>query len=177
MSDTTDFGTFQEMTGRRTKPPIENSWSFMAARIFCWRRARVRSSSRLLHSFLRVRARASAWRPSMCVVPRLRRSVAAVLEAAVDARHDAAAGVVDAAHRVDERGEVGDVDLEDVVDVDAQVLLDGLDRQRGAAERVRRVDLVAAVAGDVDDGVARDRQLRAVPAAEAHQQDAVRPAR
>ena len=37
--------------------------------------------------------------------------------------------------------------------------LDRLDRQRGAAERVGGVDLVDAVAGDVDLDVARDREL------------------
>ena len=57
---------------------------------------------------------------------------------------------------------------------DAEVLLDGADRQRRAADRVGRVDLVLAVAGDVDDGVARDRERRVVAAADAHQQDRVR---
>ena len=102
---------------------------------------------------------------------------AAVVEAAVDARHDAAARVVDAAHRVDECREVVEVDLEDVVDRDAEVLLDRLHRERGAADRVGRVDLVAPVAGDVDDGVARDRELGAVAAAGAHEQDRVAAAR
>ena len=102
---------------------------------------------------------------------------AAVLEAAVDARHDAAAGVVDAARRVDEGWEVVEVDLEDMVDLDAEVLLDRLHRERGAADRVGRVDLVAPVAGDVDDRVARDRELGAVPAPGAHEQDRVAAAR
>ena len=59
-------------------------------------------------------------------------------------------------------GEVREVHLEDVVDLDPEVLLDRLDRERRAADRVGGVDLVAAVAGDVDDRVARDRELRAV---------------
>ena len=50
--------------------------------------------------------------------------VAAVAEAAVDPRDDAAAVVVDAAHRVDQVREVVEVDLDDVVDLDAEVLLD-----------------------------------------------------
>src|SRR5262249_13241296 len=102
---------------------------------------------------------------------------AAVLEAAVDLRDDAAAGVVDAAHRVDEGREVVEVDLEDVVDRDAEELLDRLDGERCAAEGVRGVDLVAAVAGDVDDRVARYRELGAVAAAGAHEQDRVAAAR
>src|SRR4051794_33711063 len=102
---------------------------------------------------------------------------ATVLEAAVDARDDAPARVVDPAHGVDQRREVREVDEEDVVDVDPEVSLDGPDGQRWAADRVRGVDLVAPVAGDVDDRVARDRQLRAVPAAEAQEHDAVRAAR
>ena len=84
-------------------------------------------------------------------------------EAAVDARDDAAARVVDAAHRVDELGEVVEVDLDQVVDVDAEVLLDRLDGERGAADRVGGVDLVAAVAGmstTVSRGI---ESLRAVP--------------
>ena len=141
---------------------------------FCWRRARVRSFSLGLHALWRVRARASACLPLMCVVPRCRRSVKPpFLKPPLMLRHDAAAGVVDPAHRVDEGGEVVEVDLEDVVDRDAEVLLDRLHRERGAADRVGRVDLVAPVAGDVDDGVARDRELGAVAAAGAHEQDRV----
>ena len=58
-------------------------------------------------------------------------------------------------------GEVLEVDLDQVVDLQAVAheVLDGLDRQGGAAERVGGVDLAAAVAGDVGPGVARDRQL------------------
>ena len=50
------------------------------------------------------------------------------------------------------------------------------DGERGAAEGVRGVDLVGAVAGDVDDRVARDREPRVLAAADAHQQDRVRAA-
>src|SRR3954453_11413391 len=114
------FGAFQEMKGRRIKPAGLNTRDFMALMTFCWRRARVRSFSLGLHRLWRVRARASACRPSMWVVPRRggragrRRAVdggrpaaqargkAAVLEAAVDLRDHAAAGVVDAPHRIDE---------------------------------------------------------------------------
>ena len=45
--------------------PGDRSRPFIAPRIFCWRRARVRSFSRGLHAFLRVRASASACLPSM----------------------------------------------------------------------------------------------------------------
>ena len=128
----------QAIHGRRTKPPGESTRLFIAARIFCWRRARVRSFSRGLQSFLRVRASASACLPLMCVVPGLQpQRVAAVAEAAVDPRDDAAALVVDAAHRVDQLREVLEVDLDDVVDLDAEVLLDRLDR-RAPRRRARR---------------------------------------
>src|SRR3954453_23494900 len=86
---------------------------------------------------------------------------------------------VDAAERVDQLGEVGEADLDHVVDVEVgtEEPLDGLDRQRAAAERERRVDLPRAVAGDVDVGVARDRQLAPGPDPDVQQQDAVRPRR
>ena len=73
-------------------------------------------------------------------------------------------------------GKFVEVDLDQVVDRDAEVLLDRLDRQRGAAEGVGGVDLVAAVARDVDHGVAQDRELRVGAAADAQEQDRVRPA-
>jgi hypothetical protein len=152
------------------KPAGLKTRDFIALMTFCWRRARVRSFSLGLQSLWRVRARASG--PSSQA-----QREAAVLEAAVDLRHDAAAGVVDPAHRVDEGGEVVEADLEDVVDRDAEVLLDGLHRERGAADRVGRVDLVAPVAGDVDHRVARYRELGAVATAGAHEQDRVAAAR
>src|SRR5205814_3979057 len=93
---------------------------------------------------------------------------AAVRLAAADVRRHAAAGEVDAAERVDEVREVLEVDVGEVVDLDAEELLDGGDRQGRPADRVGGVDLVAAVAGDVHDRVARDRQPRAVPGAGAH---------
>ena len=63
--------------------------------------------------------------------------------------------------RVDELGEVLEVDLDEVVDLEpvAEEGLDGLDRERGAAERVGGVDLVDAVARDLDLYVTRDREL------------------
>src|SRR6266566_4819710 len=62
-------------------------------------------------------------------------------------------GLVAEAHpadRVDHLEEAGEVDLGIMVDRHAEVLLDGLDQQRRAAEGVGGVDLVGAVAGDVD---------------------------
>ena len=159
-------------------PAGDRTRDFIAATIFCWRVARVRSFSRGLQSFLRVRASASACLPSMWRRAGLQaQRVAAVPEAAVDPRDDAAAGVRDAAHRVDELRELREVHDDDVVDVDPEVALDGPDRERRAAEGVGGVDLVEPVARDVDDRVARDRQLRAVPAADAQQLDRVRAAR
>ena len=95
--------------------------------------ARARERERLLAVEVRLLAGADAHRH------------AAVRVAAVDLGDDAAARVVDAAHRVDEVGEVVEAHLDDVVDVDAEVLLDRLDRERRAADRVGGVDLLAAV--------------------------------
>src|SRR3954447_3240364 len=101
MSDCTDFGTFHEMSGSRRKPPIEKTRLFIAERIFCWRRARVRSSSRRLHRFSRVRVPGSPRGgggagplPPVVVggpAPQAR-CVAPFFEAAVDARDAAPAG-------------------------------------------------------------------------------------
>ena len=153
----------QPEEGRRA----EHRRLLIAAMIFCWRRARVRSFS-LRRAVVLARAReASASLPSRWFLPPWSaQRVAAVAVAAVDAADHAAAGVVDAAERVDEVGEVLEVDLDEVVDLDAEVLLDRADRQRRPADRVGGVDLVAAVAGDVDQRVARDRQARGLPAAE-----------
>ena len=97
---------------------------------------------------------------------------------AVEAVGDDLLGVVDrdAAERVDELAEAGEVDQHDVVDLHARQVLHGLDRQRRAAERVRGVDAVVAVAGDRDAQVARDRELRDAVACriDAHEQDRVR---
>ena len=82
--------------------------------------------------------------------------------------------VVDAAHRVDQLREVFEVDFDQVVDRDAEPVLDHRDRQRRPAEGVGGVDLLQPVPGDFDDGVARDRQARRVPAAGADQHDRVR---
>jgi len=83
---------------------------------------------------------------------------------------------VHAAQGVDQLGEVLEVDLDHVVDAQpvAEEVLDGLDHERGAADRVGRVDLLRRVARDVGVGVAHQRQLS--DAADAHvvQHDAVR---
>ena len=124
MSERSALGTFQEISGSRANAIGDSSRRFIAPTIFCWRRARVRSSSFELQSFLRVRASASACLPSMCDLPaRQAQRVAAVLEAAVDPRDDAAAAVRDAAHRVDERREVLEAHDHHVVDVDRQCKL------------------------------------------------------
>jgi hypothetical protein len=62
-----------------------------------------------------------------------------------------------AAEGVGDPGEAGEVDDDDVVDADLRQLLHGLHHQRRAAEAERRVDLVLAVARDVDVAVAGDR--------------------
>ena len=104
------------------------------------------------HWLWRVRASASACAPSRWWVPRLQaQREAAVAEPAVDERDDAAAGVGDAAHRVDELREVDEVDQQHVVDLDPEERLDGADRERRAAVGVGGVDLRGAVPGDLDD--------------------------
>ncbi len=75
----------------------------------------------------------------------------------------------DAAHRLDEPLERGEVDLDVVVDRDVEVLLDRGDQRLRpgrplAAEPDRRVDLlVDALAGDLHPEVARQRQQRRRP--------------
>ena len=68
-------GARQAIIGQRMKPDGESTRERIAPTIFCWRRSRVRSSSRGLQRLCRVRASASACRPSMCVVPAFSRSV------------------------------------------------------------------------------------------------------
>ncbi len=102
---------------------------------------------------------------------------AAVGLAAVDVRDDAVGLDVDSAERVDELREVAERDVDDVVDVDAEVLLDHVDGQARAADRVGGVDLVGSEARGVDHQVARDRELRRLPAARADEHDRVRPLR
>ena len=96
---------------------------------------------------------------------------------AVEAVRDDLLGVVDrdAPERVDELAEAREVDQHDVVDRDARERLHGLDRERGAAERVGDVDAIVAVARDRHAQVARDRQLRDAVGArvDAHEQDRV----
>ena len=177
MSLRSALGVFQAINGSRGNANGEISRDFIADRIFCWRRARVRSDSRLVAVVV---AGAGKGKGLLAVDVGLAllqaQRVATVLEAAVDLGDDAAALVGDAAHGVDQLREVVEVDLDQVVDLDAEVLLDRLDGERRAAERVGGVDLVGAVAGDVDDRVARDREPRVLAAADAHQQDRVRAA-
>ncbi|CAB4347639.1 unannotated protein [freshwater metagenome] len=64
---------------------------------------------------------------------------------------------VDAAEPVDRALEAAEIDLDDVVDLDPEQVANRLQRQLRAAKRERCVDLVAAVAGDVNLQVARNR--------------------
>ena len=59
---------------------------------------------------------------------------------------------------VDESLEPDEVDLHVVVDLDAEVLLDGLDHQAAATEGICGVDPVLSVTRDVDPEIAWDRQ-------------------
>ena len=81
---------------------------------------------------------------------------------------------VDATDGVDDRREAAEADLHVVVDVDARVLLDRLDEQRRVTEGERRVDLVLAVAGDVDVAVPGDRHEGRLVAAHVQHHDRVR---
>ena len=62
---------------------------------------------------------------------------------------------VHAAEVVDDGREPAHVDLNEMLDVDARVVLNRVDQERRAAVRVRRVDLVHSVAGDRDAEIAR----------------------
>src|SRR5918994_4050753 len=75
MSERTAWGAAHDTHGRRTNVSSEVTLSFMAATSCCWRRARSRSFSLGAHSFLRVRASASAWSPSISVSPLFSRRV------------------------------------------------------------------------------------------------------
>ena len=75
MSLRSALGVFQAINGSRGNANGEISRDFIADRIFCWRRARVRSDSFGLHSLWRVRASASACLPLMWVLPSFSRSV------------------------------------------------------------------------------------------------------
>ena len=83
---------------------------------------------------------------------------------------------VDAADRVDRAPEAAEVHVDHVVDRQAGDRLDGLERELGPAELVGGVDLVRAVAGDLDLEVARQRQDRRglLVRVEAHEHDRVR---
>src|SRR5690606_27272874 len=65
---------------------------------------------------------------------------------------------VDPAQLVDESLEPDEVDLHVVVDLDAEVLLDGLDHQAAATEGICGVDPVLSMARDVDPQIAGNRQ-------------------
>src|SRR5919204_5772420 len=69
------LGASHETHGSRKNVVGDSRRCLIADMIFCWRRARERSFSRLLHRFLRVRASASACLPFRWWVPDLRRSV------------------------------------------------------------------------------------------------------
>ena len=103
--------------------------------------------------------------------------VAAVAKAAVDTRDHAPARVVDPAHRVDQLGEVFEVDFHHVVDGDAEVALDHRDRKRRSPEGVGGVDLLQSVGRNGHDGVARDREPCAVAGSRADEHDRVGAAR
>ena len=75
MSERIAFGAAHATHGSRTNVSNDVTLSLIEPMIFCWRRARVRSFSRGLHSFLRVRASASACLPSISCSPPFSRSV------------------------------------------------------------------------------------------------------
>ena len=146
----------------------------------CWRAARSVSSSPGSHSFLRIRANASALSPSQRgLAGREPERDAALALAPVHVSGDDHAlplapgrdvvvvGDVhlDPAERVDQVGEAVEVDDHQVVDRDAEEVLDGVDRRGGVAvgavgvARQRGVDLLRAAVGDRREGVARDREL------------------
>src|SRR5207248_6992296 len=98
----------------------------------------------------------------------------AVLPAARDVRADMLGLDVDPTNRVDEGREAGQVNHDDVVDLDAREPLNRLDRERGASYRKARVDLAHAVAWNLRDGVSWDREPPRDPAAHAPEHHRVR---
>ncbi len=81
---------------------------------------------------------------------------------------------IDAAERVHTVPEPAEADVHVVVDREARELLDGLDREPRAAERVGDVDPVRAVTGDVHLQIARQRHQRdPLARVDAHQDDRV----
>ena len=81
---------------------------------------------------------------------------------------------LDAADGVHGSDEAAEPDLGVVVDPQPCGRLDGADQQRRAAEGVGGVELVAAVTGDGDVGVARDAHQDRTAAAAVQQHDRVR---
>src|SRR5450759_2162856 len=59
----------------------------------------------------------------------------------------------DPSERVHNLLETGELHADVVMDVDAQQVLDGVDSTRGPGERMRRIDLLGPVAGNLDHGV------------------------
>ena len=114
----------------------------------------------------RVRARARAFLPSSFCLPAGRSSLASRVDHRLVEAH------VDAAERVDHRGEAVEVELHEVVDVDAAERLDGAYRARGPAGQ-RRVDHQVGAAGErAAAGVLAGGQRRQGVARDLHRVDA-----
>src|SRR4051812_49872715 len=79
MSERTALGAAQDTHGSRMKVSNELTLPLIAPRIFCWRRARVRSFSFGLHSLWRGGARAGRRLPLVSCVPPLPRAAWAPL--------------------------------------------------------------------------------------------------
>ena len=124
--------------------------------------------------WLRVRARRAPPRRRGCSRPSPAERDAAVPGAAGDVRAERLVEVdLDAADRVDQVFEAGEVDDRDVVDLDPEEVLDRLDLQLRAAEGVGGVDLLRRLAGDLGEDVARDREFAEGAAAGADQHQRV----
>ena len=121
MSEMIAGGAFHAISGRRRKLDGESRRLFIALNSACWCSSRCRSC---LVGRAQVLARARQRERLLAVdvvgAGAQAQRVAAVAKPPLMLRDDAAAGVVDAAHRVDQLGEVFEVDFHEVVDRDAR---------------------------------------------------------
>ena len=151
-------GASQAAQGRWKNVWKLKSCDLIELRICCWTPSRVRSFDAGLHEFSRVRARISACSPLRWWTPGLRLSVKPPWPCRPRSSEQIFPVLMSTPPMsLMNCGKRGEVDDDQMVDLDAGELLDHLQRQRGSALGPGGVDLLVAVARDVDHRVARDR--------------------
>ena len=175
MSVRSTLGASHEAHGRWKKVPTGEQLGLDRVEDLLLVLARVRSFSAGLHLFSRVRAEVSAWMPVRWWVPGRRYSEKPPF-LAPPLMSEQIRPVVMSMPPIASMNlrEVGQVDDDQVVDLDPGELLDRPDRQRRAAVGVGGVDLARAVTGDRRHRVARDREPPGGAAADPPQHDRVR---